>query len=1482
MTVETFTPSPTYTVSGTGPYTITHPYRAAADISVSVDVSGALPALGAADYTVSPDGSTTTGTVTLTASAATTYAGRPLRILRDTRQEQGWAGQTVREIGMEAQLDNETMALQDVDDLAGRAAFRLPVGETGGPLAAAASRALTLAGFDSAGNPELVGRSTVDTVYVTRKQFATVVQMVDDPSHFVGDLVVTLGYTASGDGGGATYQIVAAGTGVADGGTYIDLTGAGLQAHLLSNGLIAPEQFGVVDSVVNDDAMAAFFAALPGQGGALQTAATYALTRKFTIPGGDWTLKANGATLDFSGIANADTDVAGNLLAVAGSPGTPIAIASITETTNPNQTVTLDVVTTLAHGLAVNQVVLLSSDDVIDIGHDPVNEMRGQYVRVKEVVSPTAFRTYQALSEDLLTNPVMTPISWASHCSITGTLKIKGPGRRPTAAGFTGLDYTYIIDSKIEMLDTEGVDYQAISRDSCYNVRLGGIRMVFDKPGSSTAVQYGDTLKNACWACNTGLVISDGGKHPYVYTRNLLPGVARNCRVESVQATGTWHAAVAMHGNARDCSVGSVDARNCLYAVNVRAPGWRFDDIYGEDVSEVLRLTDDARDLSVGMVRGRRVAYGIRATDTNWIGTLESRNIHIGGYDFDGVSVNAIHLNFESTAVYTETDAAVTGGTTTTVTMGDFPDASKNVTGYFDEAWIKIDADGTGTGASKEIRFVTHTYAAGVNTFTWAVPIPVAPVAGTATYDLEWPGVPVFTETDAPVTGGTTTTVTMGDFPVAMYNNAGALTGSELEIDPDGGGSAVTVSRIATHTHAAGINTLTWVTPIGTAPVAGAATYFLRSYIDDVDIGPGTSKNCVGRDLYVNGNFRRLRVGEMNAVSDTVSANQSVWIDGTTRTRVKSVTFDGIQQVNKAFPLIDDHTMSVDYKARITPTQFKAVGNDVFDDTSAFQDAHDFALALNGKDGADGLRGGMVHIPQPRSKYRLNSVICNPLISWEGISADGTYMKAIDNASGHTFHVLARATSSAQANNPYPQFKNLRLNGNKGSQTATFSGIYFEPQTDDPNYRWELTFGANVTVVAGETLSQASSGASGVVQSSVTGLTVKITSPTGTFDLAGDIVGTTSGSIGVPTVVNTNVDDYKSGRLVNVEVDHYTGSNVDVLGGRAQFRCDRLQCRNGDAYGLHMSGSNDPVLVNSGFGSNAFNSCEFKAASGFIAEGCNFWSPSGRGAVSEPRALKVSNAGSASIGLCVFNDVLEITSGTPGDNVPTSITGNTFHPSDQVWAGGPINAQIVVDDVTGVVISGNNVKEGSAGQQWMNFVKVINAGEATLIYQGPSAASGRAPFSGALVNDTAKCRSIALNSDTGVTDFTGDLSVGNSTYGKTSAQIVRPSNGTVLAGQQSGFAADNFWFDVYSSGRSDLIAATELRVKNNGADTVWFNSDNTTTFFGPAVLKSYTVATLPTAVIGGMIYVSDETGGATLAISDGTNWRRAQDLAIVA
>lgn len=81
-------------------------------------------------------------------------------------------------------------------------------------------------------------------------------------------------------------------------------------------------------------------------------------------------------------------------------------------------------------------------------------------------------------------------------------------------------------------------------------------------------------------------------------------------------------------------------------------------------------------------------------------------------------------------------------------------------------------------------------------------------------------------------------------------------------------------------------------------------------------------------------------------------------------------------------------------------------------------------------------------------------------------------------------------------------------------------------------------------------------------------------------------------------------------------------------------------------------------------------------------------------------------------------------------------------------------------------------------------------------------------------------------------------------------------------------------FDLVIETMAGGAAASEaLRIK----------SDKSTVFTGPAVLPSFTVAGVPAAAsyTGGMIYVSNETGGAVPAFSDGTNWRRVTDRAII-
>jgi hypothetical protein len=91
----------------------------------------------------------------------------------------------------------------------------------------------------------------------------------------------------------------------------------------------------------------------------------------------------------------------------------------------------------------------------------------------------------------------------------------------------------------------------------------------------------------------------------------------------------------------------------------------------------------------------------------------------------------------------------------------------------------------------------------------------------------------------------------------------------------------------------------------------------------------------------------------------------------------------------------------------------------------------------------------------------------------------------------------------------------------------------------------------------------------------------------------------------------------------------------------------------------------------------------------------------------------------------------------------------------------------------------------------------------------------------------------------------------------------------------------------WGGGLAAFNAATQ-HVFFTAADNVTTTGTATFTIAGNAVssqvqlaLPSYTVATLPTGVTAGMIFVSDESGGSVPAFYDGTDWRRFSDRAIV-
>ena len=100
--------------------------------------------------------------------------------------------------------------------------------------------------------------STVDPRADEPFLYANVAAIVASDNLEIGNYVSTVGYYEPNDGGAATYEVVAAATATADGGSYIDLTGSGLQAKCVSllddSGRLLVEKFGAVGGSSIDSA----------------------------------------------------------------------------------------------------------------------------------------------------------------------------------------------------------------------------------------------------------------------------------------------------------------------------------------------------------------------------------------------------------------------------------------------------------------------------------------------------------------------------------------------------------------------------------------------------------------------------------------------------------------------------------------------------------------------------------------------------------------------------------------------------------------------------------------------------------------------------------------------------------------------------------------------------------------------------------------------------------------------------------------------------------------------------------------------------------------------------------------------------------------------------------------------------------------------------------------------------------------------------
>ncbi|MHA1543708.1 MAG: hypothetical protein ACTSU8_01070 [Alphaproteobacteria bacterium] len=248
----------------------------------------------------------------------------------------------------------------------------------------------------------------------------------------------------------------------------------------------------------------------------------------------------------------------------------------------------------------------------------------------------------------------------------------------------------------------------------------------------------------------------------------------------------------------------------------------------------------------------------------------------------------------------------------------------------------------------------------------------------------------------------------------------------------------------------------------------------------------------------------------------------------------------------------------------------------------------------------------------------------------------------------------------------------------------------------------------------------------------------------------------------------------------------------------------------------------------------------------------------------------------AEIGIVGDNDIhFKTVTGTYNNEI--FVDRFLIRSTGEVDAVGKIFRQFATSGTPTIVIGDSNGESAGAGLELSyNFdkkVSGISSISRDISYQPLSFSAESYAFHTGLV-DIEKSPAVQILSEGTLKVFGGLQIATNATY----------SGGTFSQGSLYRDPGHGFVMASISGSKNDfLLTTTEggnvMRIPT-GTNDVEFSGDLKTS--GVAGIGTFTVATLPDPVIGGMIFVSDGAGGGpVLAFSDGANWLRSDTRAIV-
>lgn len=505
-------------------------------------------------------------------------------------------------------LDRLTMIMQEHDEALGRT-IRAPGAEALNALPSAADRALRTVGFDSDGNV------TVNT-----------------PS----------------DGSAASLALLLAGTGGAEGASMLGWiqSGAGAVARTMQakgREVISPQDYGTDANVSFPAAMTEL--AARGGGVFFIAPGTYTFTTLtgFTIPDNVHILQA-GAVLDFSGAAEAAR------IRITGSIGANVALTA-------NVAVgAADIPLASVDGLAAGDLLLLSSDDLVpldDIG-GTTDETIGEFVTIKSIsgltVTVDGYLDGAYLTADAAKVQKVAP----THGVVIQGGKIIGRGTRGdgVTSAEIGISALYARGLRLNDVEIEGCDYQAIALDQCYDCLVDNPTIRQEDRGNVAfdIIQYGIAPKNASSKITVRGGTITGGKHGVAWTENTLPGVGRDVTVDGTTIIGTWAAAIATHESNERFDIHFVKLIGCERGMDIRVRNGRIvcPHIRGvpssSSIGDGIYLSENCGRIQITQVDIDGVRYGIRMYDVGLPNDATPTEITIQGGKIRNVSQIGIHL----------------------------------------------------------------------------------------------------------------------------------------------------------------------------------------------------------------------------------------------------------------------------------------------------------------------------------------------------------------------------------------------------------------------------------------------------------------------------------------------------------------------------------------------------------------------------------------------------------------------------------------------------------------------------------------------------------------------------------------------------------------------------------------------------------------------------------------------------------------------